>query len=60
LLMELYTHFRRPITFAIRKALEQINTFEAAKDVLMQEHFVAPSYLIIAGIKRRQACVITR
>lgn len=60
ILMELYTHFKRPISFGIRKALEEIDNFEEAKNVLMQEFFVAPSYLIIAGTKSGQGCVIVR
>ncbi|KAL4003722.1 beta subunit of N-acylethanolamine-hydrolyzing acid amidase family protein [Acanthocheilonema viteae] len=60
LLMEFYTRFKRPVTFTIRMVLENNNTFEEAKKVLMNEHFIAPSYLIIAGTKAEQACVITR
>uniref|UniRef100_A0A0R3RH62 N-acylethanolamine-hydrolyzing acid amidase n=1 Tax=Elaeophora elaphi TaxID=1147741 RepID=A0A0R3RH62_9BILA len=60
ILMEFYTHFKRPLTFGVRMAFEEKNTFEEAKEMLMNEHFIAPSYLIIAGIKAGQACVITR
>ncbi|MCP9257556.1 N-acylethanolamine-hydrolyzing acid amidase [Dirofilaria immitis] len=60
ILMEFYTQFKRPVTFTIRMALEEKDTFEEARDLLMKEHFVAPSYLIIAGTKSGQACIITR
>ncbi|CAG9540251.1 unnamed protein product [Cercopithifilaria johnstoni] len=59
-LMEFYTQFKKPLTLIIRMALEEKNTFKEAKEMLMNEHFIAPSYLIIAGTKARQACIITR
>uniref|UniRef100_A0A915PUX7 N-acylethanolamine-hydrolyzing acid amidase n=1 Tax=Setaria digitata TaxID=48799 RepID=A0A915PUX7_9BILA len=60
ILMELYTRFKRPVTLTIRMVLEEKETFDEAKEILMKEHFVAPSYLIIAGTKIGQACIITR
>ncbi|VDO64733.1 unnamed protein product [Onchocerca flexuosa] len=63
ILMELYTRFKTLVTFTIRKiytALEEKNTFEEAKELLMNEHFIAPSYLIIAGTKAGEGCIITR
>ncbi|VDK83628.1 unnamed protein product [Onchocerca ochengi] len=63
ILMELYTQFKTPVTFTIRKiytVLEEKNTFEEAKELLMKERFVAPSYLIIAGTKAGEGCIITR
>uniref|UniRef100_A0A1I7VUL7 NAAA-beta domain-containing protein n=1 Tax=Loa loa TaxID=7209 RepID=A0A1I7VUL7_LOALO len=60
ILMELYTHFKKLVTLTIRMALEEKNTFEEAREMLIKEHFIAPSYLIIAGTKSGQACIITR
>ncbi|VDN03490.1 unnamed protein product [Thelazia callipaeda] len=59
-LMAILTHFQNPVTFVIRMVLEKQDTFEKAKEILMKKHFMAPSYLIIAGIKPGQACIITR
>lgn len=37
-----------------------MNTFEEAQQTLMKERFMAPSYLIMSGIRTGQACIITR
>uniref|UniRef100_A0A8L7TFG3 N-acylethanolamine-hydrolyzing acid amidase n=2 Tax=Brugia malayi TaxID=6279 RepID=A0A8L7TFG3_BRUMA len=60
ILMEFYTHFTKLVTFTVRMALEKKSTFEEAREMLMKEHFIAPSYLIIAGTEVGQACIITR
>ncbi|VDN89932.1 unnamed protein product [Brugia pahangi] len=60
ILMEFYTHFTKLVTFTVRMALEEKSTFEEAREMLMKEHFIAPSYLIIAGTEVGQACIITR
>uniref|UniRef100_A0A9J2PK63 Acid ceramidase N-terminal domain-containing protein n=1 Tax=Ascaris lumbricoides TaxID=6252 RepID=A0A9J2PK63_ASCLU len=55
ILMEIITRFRHPISFSIRKVLEENdNYYEVVKD-LAKIHFVAPSYLIISGIESGQA-----
>uniref|UniRef100_A0AC34PW57 Ceramidase n=1 Tax=Panagrolaimus sp. JU765 TaxID=591449 RepID=A0AC34PW57_9BILA len=58
--MELVTLFRNPVSFDIRKTLETKDNYWSAIEHLSQVHFVAPSYLIISGVKTGQGVIITR
>uniref|UniRef100_A0A915CDB5 N-acylethanolamine-hydrolyzing acid amidase n=1 Tax=Parascaris univalens TaxID=6257 RepID=A0A915CDB5_PARUN len=60
ILMEIITRFRHPISFSIRKMLEENDNYYEVVDELAKIHFVAPSYLIVSGIESGQGCVITR
>ena len=48
------------VSFLIRDTLENEPSYEDALEVLMSATFMAPSYLIIAGVKSGQGAVITR
>ena len=47
-------------SFTIRDTLENEQSFEDAYGVLTRATFIAPSYMIIAGVKSGQGAVITR
>ena len=48
------------VSFLIRDVLENEQSYEDAYDVLTRATFIAPSYIIIAGVKTGQGVVITR
>ena len=48
------------VSFLIRDILENEQDYEDAYDVLTHATFIAPSYIIIAGVKSGQGAVITR
>ena len=48
------------VSFLIRDTLENAQSYEDAYDALTQATFIAPSYIIIAGVKSGQGAVITR
>lgn len=48
------------VSFLIRDTLQNEQSFEDAYDVLTRATFIAPSYIIMAGIKSGQGVVITR
>ena len=48
------------VSFRIRDTLENEQSFQDAYNVLMDVTFIAPSYIIIAGVKSGQGAVITR
>ena len=48
------------VSFLIRDILENEQSYKDAYDVLTHATFIAPSYIIIAGIRSGQGAVITR
>ena len=48
------------VSFLIRDVLENELSYQDAYDVLMDATLIAPSYIIIAGVKSGQGAVITR
>uniref|UniRef100_A0A915EST8 N-acylethanolamine-hydrolyzing acid amidase n=1 Tax=Ditylenchus dipsaci TaxID=166011 RepID=A0A915EST8_9BILA len=60
LFMELVTRFHRPISFEIRKTLENVVDFASAVTQLSSVHLIAPSYIITGGVKSGEGAVITR
>ncbi|VDN02695.1 unnamed protein product [Thelazia callipaeda] len=60
ILMEIYTSFKSPIGFALRQTLEQSRNYDEALNRLSEIHFVAPSYLILAGMRSGEGAIIVR
>lgn len=60
ILMELYTHFNRPVTIFIREVLESESTFKGAVLKLSSTSLIAPSYIIVGGMKSGEGAVISR
>uniref|UniRef100_A0A914X2G8 N-acylethanolamine-hydrolyzing acid amidase n=1 Tax=Plectus sambesii TaxID=2011161 RepID=A0A914X2G8_9BILA len=60
ILMELFTLFRLPISFAVRKTLEGIESYDAAVAYLSSMHMIAPCYLAVGGVKPGEGAIITR
>lgn len=74
--MELYTRFKLPISFAVRKVkmknfrslkwtlmlqtLEGVDSFDTAVSYLSSVHMVAPCYLAVGGVKAGEGAIITR
>uniref|UniRef100_A0A1I7U8V1 Ceramidase n=1 Tax=Caenorhabditis tropicalis TaxID=1561998 RepID=A0A1I7U8V1_9PELO len=60
ILMELFTKFKRPVSFFIRDVLENQKTYEEAVNSLSNTHLFSPSYIIVAGTKKNEGVVISR
>ncbi|EFO83649.1 hypothetical protein CRE_02891 [Caenorhabditis remanei] len=60
ILMELYTKFKRPVSFFIRDVLESQETYTDAVATLSNTHLLSPSYIIVAGTKKNEGVVIPR
>uniref|UniRef100_A0A914C8F8 N-acylethanolamine-hydrolyzing acid amidase n=1 Tax=Acrobeloides nanus TaxID=290746 RepID=A0A914C8F8_9BILA len=60
IIMEFITFFKNPVSFEIRETLEKVETFDEAVKQLSRVHFVAPSYLIMGGVKPGEGAIITR
>ncbi|KAI1721539.1 linear amide c-N hydrolase, choloylglycine hydrolase family domain-containing protein [Ditylenchus destructor] len=58
--MELFTRFHNPVSFEIRKVLETVTNYDTALAELSNVHFVAPSYIILGGVKSGEGAIITR
>lgn len=48
------------VSFLIRNALENAQSYSEAVDILSHTTFIAPSYIIVAGTKSGEGAVITR
>ncbi|KAI1729018.1 acid ceramidase [Ditylenchus destructor] len=53
ILMELFTRFHNPV-------LETVTNYDTALAELSNVHFVAPSYIILGGVKSGEGVIITR
>ncbi|UMM21571.1 hypothetical protein L5515_003190 [Caenorhabditis briggsae] len=60
ILMEIYTKFKRPVSFFIRDVLEHQKSYAAAVETLSNTHLFSPSYIIVAGTKKNEGVVISR
>ncbi|CAO4368341.1 unnamed protein product [Caenorhabditis nigoni] len=60
ILMEIYTKFKRPVSFFIRDVLEHQESYADAVDALSNTHLFSPSYIIVAGTKKNEGVVISR
>ncbi|CAD6187729.1 unnamed protein product [Caenorhabditis auriculariae] len=60
ILMELYTRFRRPVSYFIREVLHNKRTYDEALQAFSTEHLISPSYIVIGGTKSGQGAVVSR
>ncbi|CAB3402631.1 unnamed protein product [Caenorhabditis bovis] len=60
IVMEIYTKFKRPVSYFIREVLETKDSFEEAVDALSKTHLFSPSYIIVAGTKPNEGVIISR
>uniref|UniRef100_A0A8R1E385 CBAH domain-containing protein n=1 Tax=Caenorhabditis japonica TaxID=281687 RepID=A0A8R1E385_CAEJA len=60
IIMELYTKFKRPVSYFIREVLETVDNYPDAVATLSKTHLFSPSYIIVAGAGPMQGALISR
>ncbi|CAJ0941387.1 unnamed protein product, partial [Mesorhabditis belari] len=59
-IMELYTHFRNPVSFVMRQVLEEETQYAWAVDRLIRTPLICPAYITVAGVKSGEGTIISR
>ncbi|GMR62190.1 hypothetical protein PMAYCL1PPCAC_32385 [Pristionchus mayeri] len=60
LLAAVVTKFQNPVSFLIRRTLDEESSFARAVDRLSSTHIIAPCYMIVGGMTEYEGAIISR